>query len=107
MGNIFRFRLTAAFLAALAVLGLTGTARAAAPSAADFTGVTLSQIQANWTPNGNPGGSTYVAVLSTGPSPDTNGFSGNQSSTTVNQYAVFPGLALNTTYYIDVREQSS
>src|SRR5690349_6816606 len=80
------------------IIAMTGAlAQAAAPAASAFTGVTLSQIQANWTANGNPGGSTYVVILSTGPNPPTNGFSGNQSSTTIDVSAVFSGLAQNTT----------
>lgn len=73
------------------------------PGVSAFTGLTVSQIQANWTANGNSPQKTYTAVLSTGASPGTNGFAGNVSSTTANLFAVFSGLALNATYYVDVQ----
>ena len=40
---------------------------AAAPLAAAYSGVTISQLTANWTANGNPAGTTYLAQLSTDP----------------------------------------
>jgi hypothetical protein len=82
-------------------LGSTSTL-AIAPSTAGYTSVTVSSFQANWfSPNGP--GTRYEAVLSSGPSPSTNGFTGNQSSTTRNAYAAFASLSLATTYYVEVR----
>jgi hypothetical protein len=80
---------------------------AAPPGAAGLTIVTSSQLQANWTTNGNPAGTTYTAVLSSGPSPSTNGYTGNQSSTTLNLSAVFTGLSPDTFYYVEVRATNS
>ena len=75
------------------------------PVAAPFTNISSSQIQANWT-DGDGGtlfGTTYYAILSTGPSPSTNNFEGNKSSATgTSLSALFTGLQPNTTYFIDV-----
>ncbi len=77
---------------------------AAAPGIASFTVVGSSSLQANWTDSGNSAGTLYTAFLSTGPSPEINrGFTSYQSSTTANSFAVFSGLAPDTTYYVDVQ----
>ena len=77
------------------------------PSAAGFTGVTASQLQANWTANGNPAGTFYNAVLSTAPSPSTNNLAGNIPINTTNHFAPFSGLSPNTLYYVEVNAASS
>ena len=73
-----------------------------APSPVGFNGISTTQLHANWTPNGNPPGTQYLAILSTGASPSTNNFGTNQSSTTVNTSAAFSNLLVNTRYFVDV-----
>jgi len=80
---------------------------AAPPGAAGLTNVTALQLQANWTTNGNPAGTTYTAVLSSGPSPSTNGYAGNQSSSTLNTSVIFAGLSPDTFYYVEVKATNS
>jgi len=78
-----------------------------APGPNAFTNITTSQVQANWTANGNPGGTQYTVILSTGASPSTNGLSGNTSLVTTNIFALFTGLAVNTAYFADVKAEGS
>ncbi len=78
-----------------------------APNAAGFTGVDVAQLTANWTTNGNPGGTLYNAVLSTAPSPSTNGLSGNKTISTTNLAAPFTPLLPNTLYFVEVNAQSA
>ncbi len=90
--------------AASAFLNIGSTATlATVPTAAAFTNVSSSALTANWTANGNPAGTRYRAVLSSGASPSTNGFAGNLSSTTLSLSSLFSGLTLNVTYYVDVQ----
>jgi hypothetical protein len=70
-----------------------------APSASAYTNVTSSQITANWTPGGSGAGTVYTVIFSTAASPETNGLSGNRSTSTVNTSFTFQGLNVNTTYY--------
>src|SRR5258706_4986745 len=74
-----------------------------APGAAGFSNVTTTQLQGNWIANGNPPGTSYTAILSTGASPGTNNFSGNISSTTTDLFALFQSLGVNTVYFVDVK----
>ncbi|MBI5210041.1 MAG: fibronectin type III domain-containing protein [Elusimicrobia bacterium] len=77
---------------------------AAAPGAAAFSGVTASAVRANWTSSDNGAGTRYEAILSAAASPSTNGLPGNKSSSTLDTYALFDaGLAVNATYYVEVR----
>ncbi len=78
-----------------------------APGSLPFSNVSNSQITANWSANGNPAGVVYTAILSTGPSPSTNGLGGNTNATTTNTSAPFTGLAVNTIYYVDVQAAGS
>jgi len=72
------------------------------PTAAPFTSISPSQIQANWDANGNTQGTLYTAILSTAPSPSTNNLPGNKTvSNTTNLFAIFPSLNPNTFYYVD------
>jgi len=72
------------------------------PGSAGFTGLTSHQITANWTPNGNPAGTNYTAILSSNSSPSTNGLATNQTNSTTNTSSTFSSLAPNTLYYVDV-----
>lgn len=85
-------------------LVLAVRARAAAPSSPVYSAIWISSLTASWT--GAPG-DTFTAILSTGPSPSTNGFAGNRSSTTANAAATFFSLSANTTYYVDVKDATS
>lgn len=76
---------------------------AAPPAAAAYSSVAGSSLQANWTAGGNPAGTRYEVILSTGANPSTNGFSGNLASATANTSAVFSGLAPGTAYHAEVR----
>lgn len=89
-------------LSTAAALGSTSTL-AAVPGSAAFSGVSTGSLQANWTSSSNGTGVRYEAVLSSGSSPSTNGFSGNQSASTTLTSAVFGSLTLTTTYYAEVR----
>src|SRR5581483_6440508 len=63
------------------------------PIAAAYSGVSSSGLQANWTANGNPAGTTYLAQIS------TDAFTTIvASSQTTNTYAAFTGLTANTGY---------
>src|SRR5207245_9157453 len=77
------------------------------PGVAGYSNETTSQIQANWTANGNPAGTQYRAIESVAPSPSSNGLSGNQTVNTTSLFAVFTGLAPNTLYYVDVTAASA
>lgn len=93
------------FLGALstaAALGSTSTL-AAIPGSAAYSGVSTGSLQANWTSSSNGTGVRYEIVLSSGSSPSTNGFPGNQSASTTLTSAVFGSLTLTTTYYAEVR----
>lgn len=86
------------------VVALASTSTlAAVPGAAAFSNVAAASLRANWTANGNAAGTRYLVVLSTGAAPDTNGFTGNQSSQTLNVFATFSGLSANTTYFASVK----
>ena len=65
-----------------------------------FDGVlTIStQITANWTANGNPLGTSYIAQISNDPN-----FGSITSSTTINTFGTFAALVPNTTYYMRVQ----
>lgn len=81
---------------AFVVLGATSTA-AVPPVAAAFTGVTVGQIQANWT-SADPAGTRYQLQASTSPV-----FGGTvTSSFTYNLFASTAGLLPNTTYSFQV-----
>ncbi len=82
-------------------LGSTVTA-AAVPIVADFTGVTISSLTANWGAGTNPAGTTYTADLAT----DGSFGSISATSVTVNTSAGFTGLAINATYYVRVKARS-
>lgn len=103
--NIAYTRLLAAFneFGASTSTAVTVYTAAAVPVAATFTNVSTMSLQANWTANDNPLGTTYYAVISTGSFPSINGFTSNLSSTTLNTLAVFSGLSPNTTYYAEVK----
>src|SRR5262249_23690480 len=58
------------------VAGTTHTL-AAPPTAQPFDNISSTTLTAHWDGNSNPGGTTYVAILSTAPSPATNGAAGN------------------------------
>ena len=73
------------------------------PQAAAFSNLTATQLQANWTANNNPAGTLYTAILSTAPSPGTNGLSGNLTLSGSGLSALFTGLTFSTTYYVDVQ----
>ena len=75
---------------------------AAQPGGASYTNVSTSTLQANWATSGNPSDTQYNVILSTGPSPSTNEFTGNRSSTTLNTSVLFTELPVNTLYYADV-----
>ena len=69
------------------------------PGPAAFTNVGETQIQANWTLNGNSTGLEYIAQAST-----ATDFSGTlRSSTTYALSALFTGLEINTRFYFRVR----
>jgi len=68
------------------------------PAASAPTNILANQITANWTANGNPTGTTYIAQISVDP-----GFNTITSSTTSNAFATFAGLVSNTTYYMRVQ----
>ena len=71
------------------------------PVAATYSNVTASGLRANWTANGNPGGTSYTAQIS------TDGFSTLvNSSQTTNLYASFSGLGANRIYAGRVRAGS-
>lgn len=83
------------FAATIATATLANPPAAGAPV---FTGIGLSALTVNWTGNGNPLGSTYTVVLSTGfnyPNP----FTGNVQLSTTSFAAPLTGLASNTTYF--------
>ncbi|HBA59491.1 MAG TPA: hypothetical protein DCZ92_01440 [Elusimicrobia bacterium] len=67
-------------------------------AAAPFSGVTSSGLAFNWTANGNPQNTTYLAEIS-----KDNFVSVSLSSTTLNIPAAFTGLTPNTTYTARVR----
>ena len=56
-----------------------------------------TQITANWTANGNPSGTSYLAQISQDP-----GFSSSTTVTTSNLSVTFPNLNPNTTYFMQV-----
>ena len=78
-----------------------------APGFLPFSNVSNSQVQANWTANGSPAGTTYTVILSTGVSPSTNGLGSNINQTTTNTSFTFASLAVNTPYFIDVQAAGS
>ncbi len=77
------------------------------PAAAAFSNILTDQLQANWTANGNPPTVSYTAILSSAPSPSTNGLSGNHTVAVSSTSAVFTGLTANTLYYVDVKATST
>lgn len=86
----------------------TGPVRAAtltdllAPINPQFSGASVSSMRFDWNPGGNPPGLTYLADASTSPA-----FAGLVlSSATKNAYAVFTGMATNTSYYFRVAAAS-
>jgi hypothetical protein len=76
---------------------------ASVPEPSDTSNIMLTRLQANWNTNGNPAGTTYYVVISSMPSPNTNGLAANQSSTTVKTNASFTGLTQDTTYYTEIK----
>lgn len=80
--------------------GSGGCAQPNAPGSAAFTNVTATSLQANWTANGNPGGTNYSAVLSTDVFPNND--PGNQTVNTTNVFAAYSGLTPGGTYYAEV-----
>ncbi len=85
---------------AYASLGSTVTL-AAAPSSAAVSGVGETSLLANWTANGNPAGTVYIAELS------TDAFVTAASSQTTGLSAGFASLTANTTYYLRVKALNS
>ena len=79
----------------------------APPGAAGLTNETTSQMQANWTANGNPNGTLYTAILSIAPSPSTNGLNTNITLTTIGTSVLFLGLSPDTVYYVEVKATNS
>jgi uncharacterized repeat protein (TIGR01451 family) len=104
----FGGRVSALFAGGAGLLSDYATAYtlAAVPVAAAFSGVGAAGLTANWTANGNPAGTTYTAVLSTGASPATNGFAGNATVVTTALSASFTGLNPGTAYYAAVSAQN-
>ena len=76
---------------------------AAVPATGAVSGVTTSALQSNWGAGGNPSGTRYLRVASTGASPGSNGFTGNVSSRTTGLTASSSGLTPNTSYWIEVQ----
>ncbi|MBI4803088.1 MAG: hypothetical protein HY796_11245 [Elusimicrobia bacterium] len=68
----------------------------------NFTGVTASAMQFNWSANGNPAGTLYRVKTSTAPDPLSPAGAVVVSSDTYNLYLSSAGLNANTTYYFRV-----
>src|SRR5262249_22550037 len=79
----------------------------APPGSGGLTNATTSQLQANWSANGNAPGTVYTAILSTGTSPSTNGFSGNITAVTTGTVVIFQGLSPDTLYDAEVKSTNS
>ncbi len=77
------------------------------PGAAGFSGVSITELTANWSANGNPAGTLYNAILSTAPAPSANNLAGNRVINTTNLSAPFTSLSPNTRYYVDVNASST
>ncbi|MBI2069828.1 MAG: fibronectin type III domain-containing protein [Elusimicrobia bacterium] len=105
MANATYFRYIAAVNAGGVVTssGVTVVTMATEPVAAAFTQVFTSSIQANWSANNNSSGTFYQAILSSEPSPSTNGLSANQSTVTLSASYIFTGLYANATHYVQVK----
>src|SRR5262249_38247166 len=65
-----------------------------------------AQLTARWSPNGNPAGTLYTVLLSTGASPSRTGFTANASWATYNLSALSAGLTANSTYSADLKATS-
>ena len=112
--NLSRRLTLAASLLAAGVLGAAQKAFADAPVFSSYTVMGISSITVTWTGGGGGITDTYQAILSTNPSPSTNGNSGNQIVTGLTGFAApsfisatFTSLATNTTYYVDAIDQAT
>lgn len=72
---------------------------AATPALSTWTAVHQTSATVNWQGNGNPGGVNYYCEISSYP----DYVPLNDSSATLNSYAVFPALIPGTTFYARVR----
>ncbi|MBI4668644.1 MAG: hypothetical protein HY747_05585 [Elusimicrobia bacterium] len=79
-------------------MGSTVT-RAAVPQALAYSDVSTGTLKANWTKSSNPEGTLYAVEVDD----DFQFGSVNFTSTTVNGWAQFLNLGVNTTYYARVR----
>ena len=87
-----------------AIIALETTATAAsAPASAAVTGISSSALAANWTTNGNPGGTEFSAELALDASFGT-GYSSTPFSAVL--ASTFTGLSANTTYYLRARARN-
>lgn len=89
----------AACLAILIVSGSRNALQAQNFTALPFTSVSTGDVTANWT-SVFPPGTDFSVEISSGALP--NGFSGNGSSITANNFAVFPGLLSNVFYSVRI-----
>ncbi len=68
-----------------------------------FISVDFTTIAVQWGPNGNPLGTKYALLTSTGADPGVNGFSGNLISIVSNSQADIGSLKDGTTYFFAVK----
>lgn len=82
---------------------VTGYTLAEAPSSPQIESVGLSSLTLSWSQGANHSGVRYQIFISTGPNPDSNGFSGNVSATTTALNFEALGLLTGSTYYAILR----
>lgn len=82
---------------------VTGYTLAEVPASPQITTVGLSSLTISWSQGANHSGVRYQVFISTGPSPESNGLSGNVSVTTTALVYEALGLLTGSTYYATLR----